>query len=154
MGDMSIAQLWWGTLAAAAAVCVCALCVCVCCDSRGQLLPAPLPWCFPTEKGRISERARGVLENETRDDCWQRPWKCMTTNAFMPVSDSAISTWSDLIFILSVLTEMIGGTCRTDESTVGIFAGAWVCKWYMWVHPCHTPAISSNAPFWPASSGI
>lgn len=91
-GDMSIAQHWWGSLSAAVAVCVCAPRACFCCDRRGQLLPAPLPWCFPTEKGRISERARGVLENETSDGCWQRPWKCMTTNAVMPVSDSAIST--------------------------------------------------------------
>lgn len=88
-GDMSIAQLWWGNSIAAAAVCVFVLLrVCVCCDSRGQLLPAPLPWCFPTEKGLISERARGVLENETSDGCWQRPWKCMTANA----SHSAIGT--------------------------------------------------------------
>lgn len=50
MGDMSIAQLWWGTLAAAA-VCVCALSTCVCCDSRGQLLPALLPWYFPNREG-------------------------------------------------------------------------------------------------------
>lgn len=34
MGDMSIAQLWWGTLVAAA-MCVCAFCISVCCDSRG-----------------------------------------------------------------------------------------------------------------------
>lgn len=90
MGDMSIAQLWWGTLAAA--VCVCVMCVCVCCDSRGQLLPTPLPWYFPAEKGWISDRARGVLENKTSNDCWQRPWKCMTMNAVMPLSDSTIST--------------------------------------------------------------
>lgn len=56
--------------------CVRARGVCVCCDGWGRPLPALLPWCFPAEKGLINERARGVLENETRDGCWQRPGKC------------------------------------------------------------------------------
>lgn len=74
MGDMPIAQCWWGTLAAAAAtvMCVCASYICVCCDGCGQLLPGLLPWYFSTEKGLISERGRGVLENEMSNDCWQR----------------------------------------------------------------------------------
>lgn len=85
-------------------VCVCALCICVCYDGQGQLLPAPLPWYFPTEKCLISERAHGVLENESSNGCWQRPWKSMITNVVMPVSDSDhTDAESDLISICNVL---------------------------------------------------
>ena len=74
MGNMSIANSGGEHLQqkVCVCVCVCALSVCVCCDSRGQLLPKLLPWYFPTERGLISERARGVLENETNNGSWQR----------------------------------------------------------------------------------
>lgn len=89
-------------------VCVCASRLCVCYNGQGQLLPAPLPWYFPTEKGLISERAHGVLENESSDGCWQRRWKCMIANAVMPVSDSdQTDRESDLISICSPHLEEI-----------------------------------------------
>lgn len=103
-------------VADSSSVYMCVLCIVhtvyVCCDSWGQPLPAPLPWYLPTEQGPNCERARGVLENEASNDCWQALWKCLATNVIMLISDcDKINTLSDRIFILSLLANKTDLSC-------------------------------------------
>ena len=64
-------------------VCAC-VCVCASCTKMHKLWSAPLPWCFPTEKGHISYRADGVRGTSAGTDSgnvWAQMLPCKYQSA-------------------------------------------------------------------------